>query len=78
MSKKWTYIQEAWNSTVEYPSWEYEIDIKDSDRSMPNPILSQKVKGQRFYNSQGHGKIYTVFKTDEITYTMVEQRKQIF
>ena len=32
----------AWNSPVENPSWEYKLDIKDSDGNMFNPIYFKK------------------------------------
>ena len=30
---------QAWNSPVEYPSWDYKFDMKESDGNMFNPIF---------------------------------------
>ena len=35
----------AWNSPVEYPSWKYKFDIKESDSPMFNPIFWKRSRG---------------------------------
>ena len=36
-----------WNSTVEYPSWEFKSDIKVSVGNMFNPIFLKMLQGKK-------------------------------
>ena len=44
---QWILSCKAWNSPVEYPSWEYKFDIKESVGNMSNSVIINKVQGQK-------------------------------
>ena len=43
-----TIYSKAWNSSIQYSSWDHKIDIKESYGSMWNSIFWKKVQGQKY------------------------------